>query len=629
MAVNGKNDSNRRWQRTSHLCTLHFRYFLVLPKGTNMALQVDESKLSDLEHTNSFMQNISMSDLALPDHMGWLTDQSEYRKVWGIVVDMLFCIFDSKDAEKPYEVILLPGCNIRPLVYKTAMNGLHTRKPAKTITGVAKFQIVIDNSSTRKKHLFSFDTQNDLDVWYRVLKNASNLDPDQTSDVAAERRTSMASPSKDVSSSSTGLIVENGSGYMPSQDTPNRVQKMSKLSREDSEESSESDVKFDLRNGDDDDHVLNVQNHANERPSPRALIRNESRRQSIQDFRKRLRRETEPEISKQLPLKAQHFPPAKQEELKAGPGKKIRSFGSIESLLKFKRKRKKKDSEDSTSEETVSITSASSVEPEHAIPRVSSSIDFSAKRSQILNSRSRPLSRSLDFSTKAEDINNGLVRRASDLKDRFFQKRPTKRQAKLGDLTDVSIHGFLQHKRHLKWQKLWCVVCRGCFYGFRSQSPDDSAYLAVVLSNCVVIYMTDRDRRHKHQCVFKLSQENAKSIYLCASDIKELQQWLQVLQMEANNVQPNISLKRNFSTSSSIDSSQDFPSPRETEEQSRSRSKKKRAPPKPPRHSSCPPPVTRDPLVSERGTDSSTDDTGASSLNSSTVETGTVSSSGR
>ena len=595
-----------------------------------MALQVDESKLSDQEYTNSnsFMQNISMSDLALPDHMGWLTDQSEHRKVWGIVVDMLFCIFESKEAEKPYEVILLPGCNIRPLVYKTAMNGLHTRKPAKTITGVAKFQIVIDNSTTRKKHLFSFDTQSDLDVWYKVLKNASNLDPDQTNDVASERRSSVTTSGIGASSSSMGLVVENGSGYMPSQDTPNRVQKMCKLSREDSEDSTESDVKYDA-NG-DDDHALNVQNHVNERPSPRALIRNESRRQSIQDFRKRLRREAEPEVSKHLPLKAQHFPPAKQEENKTEPGKKIRSFGSIESLLKFKRKRKKKDSEDSTSEETISITSASSIEPEHAIPRVSSSIDFGAKRSQIKNSKSRPLSRSLDFSTKSEDMNSGLVRRASDLKDKFFQKRPSKRQTKLGDLTDVSIHGFLQHKHHLKWQKLWCVVCRGCFYGFRSQSPDDSAYLAVVLSNCVVIYMTDRDRRHRHQCVFKLSQENAKSIYLCASDIKELQQWLQVLQMEANNVQPNSSLKRNFSTSSSIDSSQNSPSPREAEEQqSRSRSKKKRAPPKPPRHSSCPPPVTRDPSVSERLTDSSTEDTGASSLNSSTVETGTISSSGR
>ena len=596
-----------------------------------MALQVDESKLSDQEYTNSnsFMQNISMSDLALPDHMGWLTDQSEHRKVWGIVVDMLFCIFESKEAEKPYEVILLPGCNIRPLVYKTAMNGLHTRKPAKTITGVAKFQIVIDNSSTRKKHLFSFDSQSDLDVWYKVLKNASNLDPDQTNDVASERRASVTTSGNGASGSITGLVIENRSGYMPSQDTPNRVQKMCKLSREDSEDSTESDVKYDARNG-DDDHALNVHNHVNERPSPRALIRNESRRQSIQDFRKRLRREAEPEISKHQPLKAQHFPPAKHEENKTEPGKKIRSFGSIESLLKFKRKRKKKDSEDSTSEETISITSASSIEPEHAIPRVSSSIDFGAKRSQMKNSKSRPLSRSLDFSTKSEDMNSGLVRRASDLKDKFFQKRPSKRQTKLGDLTDVSIHGFLQHKHHLKWQKLWCVVCRGCFYGFRSQSPDDSAYLAVVLSNCVVIYMTDRDRRHRHQCVFKLSQENAKSIYLCASDIKELQQWLQVLQMEANNVQPNSSLKRNCSTSSSIDSSQNFPSPREMEEQqSRSRSKKKRAPPKPPRHSSCPPPVTRDPSVSERLTDSSAEDTGASSLNSSTVETGTISSSGR
>lgn len=591
-----------------------------------MALQVDDSRLSDQEYAASrpFMQNLTMSDLVLPDHMGWLTDQSEHRKVWGIVVDMLFCIFESKEAEKPLDVLLLPGCNIRPLVYKTAMNGLHTRKPARTITGVAKFQIVIDNSSTRRKHLFSFDSQNELDVWYSILKKASNLDPDSTNEVMSDRRSSVCSLTKDPSSSNDTLAVENSSRYMPSQNSPNRVQKMSKSAIENADESSESDLKIHL--GADEDPVVNNHNHKNETSSPRTLIRNESKRQSVQDFRKRLRRETEPEVSKHLPLKAQHFPPAKQEEPKVEPGKKIRSFGSFESLLKFKRKRKKKDSEDTTSEETVSIVSTSSVEQE--LPRVSSSVDFSAKRSQMKKSRSRPLSRSLDFSNKTEDLNSGLVRRASDIKDKFFQKRPAKRQTKLGDLVDVSIHGFLQHKHHLKWQKLWCVVCRGCFYGFRSQSPEDSAYLAVVLSNCVVVYMTDRDRRHKHQCVFKLSQENTKSIYLCASDIKELQQWLQVLQMEANNVHSNTSLKRNLSNSSSIDSSQDFQSPRETDDRSRPRAQKKRAPPKPPRHSSCPPPVSRDPLLPDRGTDSSTDDTAASSLNSSTVETGTISSSG-
>ena len=592
-----------------------------------MALQVEGSRVCHQEHpaltSKSFMQNLSMSDLVLPDHVGWLTDQSEHRKVWGVVVDMLFCIFDSQETEKPIEVIFLPGCSIRPLVYKTAMNGLHSRKPSRTITGVAKFQIVIDNSSTRRKHLFSFETQNDLDTWYSVFKKASNLDPDTTNDVSSERSDSTSSALKESNNKKDKGSLEKTPGYMPSQQSPNRVQKMSKSPAETKTDSAESDLKLDLRS--DQDTVANLQTQipVTEKPSPRSLIRNDSK--SVQDFRKRLRRETEPELSKHLPLKAQHFPPAKPEEPKVEP-KKIRSFGSFESLLKFKRKRKKKDSEDTTSEETESIVSTSSVEQE--LPRVSSSVDFSAKSSQMKKSRSKPLSRSLDFGTKSEELNGGLVRRASDIKDKFFHRRPSKRSTKLGDLCDVSIHGFLQHKHRLKWQKLWCVVCRGCFYGFRSQSPDDSAHIAVVLSNCVVIYMTDRDRRHKHQCVFKLSQENAKSIYLCASDVKELQQWLQVLQMEANNVQSNTSLKRNLSNSSSIDSSQDVQSAREAGDRGRSRPQKKRAPPKPPRHSSCPPPETRDPFVSERGTDSSTDDTAASSLNSSTMENGTISSSG-
>ena len=604
---------------------IDFRYFLLFPRGASMAVQVDRSNICHQDHAHlaskPFMQTLSMSDLALPDHMGWLTDQSEHRQVWGVVVDMLFCIFECQEAEKPSDVIVLPGCSIRPLVYKTAMNGLHTRKPSKTITGVAKFQIVIDNSTTRRKHLFSFETQNDLDTWYRVFKKASNVDTESTNEVVSDKD----EPMRSVSNESNSEIIEKTTGYMPSQSSPSRVHKL--LSTTDASiDASDSDLKLDLRGDDDPSGYLQTQLTATDRPSPRPLIRNEARRQSVQDFRKRLRRETEPELSKQLPLKAQHFPPAKAEEPKVEP-KKIRSFGSFESLLKFKRKRKKKDSEDTTSEETESIVSVSSVEQD--LPRVSSSVDISAKRSQMKKSRSKPLSRSLDFGTKSEELNGGLVRRASDIKDKFFQRRPSKRTTKLGDLVDVSIHGFLHHKHHLKWQKLWCVVCRGCFYGFRSQSPDDSAHIAAVLSNCVVVFMTNRDRRHKHQCVFKLSQENAKSIYLCANDIKELQQWLQVLQMEANNVQSNTSLKRNLSNSSSIDSSQEVTSATEVDDRGRSRPQKKRAPVKPPRHSSCPPPETRDPLISERGTDSSTDDTAASSLNSSTIENGTMSSSGK
>ncbi|KAH3828460.1 hypothetical protein DPMN_130433 [Dreissena polymorpha] len=223
------------------------------------------------------------------------------------------------------------------------------------------------------------------------------------------------------------------------------------------------------------------------------------------------------------------------------------------------------------------------------------------------------MSKSLEFAKTGNGVNNGLVRRASDIKDRVFSKRPSKSLPKLSDLPDPSMSGLLHNKHHLKWHKLWCVVQRGCFYGFKTQTHDERAQFAVLLANCAVVYVAEKDKRQKHLYIFKLTQERSKSIYLCTSNFAELMKWLEVLQMESNSIISNIDKIRRPSESESgkrllLSSSQSSSlmiaitrdttsggssGARENADRSRSK-KKKKAPPKPPRHSSCPPPISRD-----------------------------------
>ena len=568
-----------------------------------MALKVDNPRLQNGNHIGEscppFFQNVSMSDLAIPDFMGQLTDQSANRKIWGVVLDMLFCVFENQIAEKPRDVIILPGCNIRPLVYKSAINGVHIH--SQTISGISKFQFVIDDCSSSRKHVFGVESQNDLDTWYKVLKKASALDPDVTNDITLSNgqvSTTNVTPrrlSLDESFTKTG--------YFPSQDSPNRQQKLS--SPRSCDNLGALDNSDDVSSG--SPSRVNG-NHQSPRGTPN-LVRSDSRRQSVQDFKKRLRREQpETDGSKQQPIRAMHFEPKVSEGVpEKSLGKKTKSLGSFENLLKFKRKKKKSTSDDSVSNDNESVSS-SSVDQDFSASR---SIDISASESKLGKKKTKQMSRSLDMGQPKNGVNNKIVRRASDIKDRVFNKRPTKPFAKLVDLSDCSVSGYLHYKQPLKWQKLWCVVCRGCFYGFKSQSANDTAHVSTLLANCAVVYVAEKDKRQKHMYIFKLTQERSKSIYLCATDYRELMKWLTVLQMESNSVISNHDRIRrpSVSESDSVCSSQSSHSgsiitmssggssvAMETKaESSRSRSKKKKkAPPKPPRHSSCPPPAVRE-----------------------------------
>ncbi|KAK3581868.1 hypothetical protein CHS0354_000284 [Potamilus streckersoni] len=581
-------DANQRFSITQLSVQRQLRkYFLLMPNGSSMALKVDSS-LSPVQldaKPSSCTNNISISDLSLPDHSGWMTWQSGGgKRVWCAVMDMILCVCENDQAERPLEVLLLPGCNIRPLIYKTAINGLKTRSSTNTVTGIGKYQMVIDNCSARRKHIFSVENQASLNEWVNVLENASNLDPESINGMTLDRRSSLNSilQERHRETDDSGCTTPR---YIPSSDSSSRVQKVFNCGALET--------------------VKTPSIHQNDPGANQQ--ESQFQGQSLQEFRKRLRGlDTEHEQSKHAPIKAQHFDKAPCKESKPNSSKKIRSFGgSLESLLKFRKKKSKKDLIDTSSlEDTTSIDSMSSSGQTSSRSMDSDATTRTfplATTCHINNSSSTKKS-----SGKSRSKDTNIIRQASDLKERVITKRDSQSAIRLGDLTDCSIHGHLYCKHLLKWLKYWCAVCRGCFYSFKSQSPQDPPYFAIVLNQCTISILSEGEKKHKRKFVFKLSRPNSKSLYLSAGDNNELSRWVQVLHMEANNVQSDIvNNEKQFTTGHKLNDPESW-NPIQTPcvsvsnysdqtAQENDSEKLKQAPVKPPRklrYSSCPPTST-------------------------------------
>ena len=89
-----------------------------------------------------------------------------------------------------------------------------------------------------------------------------------------------------------------------------------------------------------------------------------------------------------------------------------------------------------------------------------------------------------------------------------------------------------------RWVRVWAVLCRGCFYGFKSERPDETPLLVFLLPQCTVSFLSDSGRRPRKPLSFKLSQPHCRSLYLCADNRQDLAAWLQALQLEACRVLP-------------------------------------------------------------------------------------------
>nr|KAG5704740.1 hypothetical protein BaRGS_005196 [Batillaria attramentaria] len=88
----------------------------------------------------------------------------------------------------------------------------------------------------------------------------------------------------------------------------------------------------------------------------------------------------------------------------------------------------------------------------------------------------------------------------------------------------------------VKWVRIWAVLCRGCFYGFKSDKSDEVPLLVFVLPQCSVQYVQQAERRSKKLLAFKLTQPHCRSLNLSAENHQDLMKWLQALQMEACKV---------------------------------------------------------------------------------------------
>ncbi|GFR81814.1 hypothetical protein ElyMa_000612800 [Elysia marginata] len=71
---------------------------------------------------------VSTSDVSPADVEGWLLDQLRGRFVWCVLSDMLFCVFETPEAKTSKHVLVLPGCTVRVLEFKSAHLHLNNRR---------------------------------------------------------------------------------------------------------------------------------------------------------------------------------------------------------------------------------------------------------------------------------------------------------------------------------------------------------------------------------------------------------------------------------------------------------------------------------------------------------------------
>ena len=127
---------------------------------------------------------ITASGLQHPDHMGWLIDQSTQRRVWAVLADLLLCVFDSPKDDKPSLVQLMPGLQVKGVVYNSVrrdiLSHLADDEPiqSRSLSGVCRYQVILDNPCQQKVKVYGVDTKLEMETWLSFLKVATTLDID-------------------------------------------------------------------------------------------------------------------------------------------------------------------------------------------------------------------------------------------------------------------------------------------------------------------------------------------------------------------------------------------------------------------------------------------------------------------
>ncbi|XP_070207659.1 uncharacterized protein [Littorina saxatilis] len=496
---------------------------------------------------------VSTNDVLPSDIQGWLTDQLKGRRVWCAVADMLFCVFEKPDSKVSKQVLLLPGCKVRQVEFKTAsrdnrlVNAMGRKYKSKTISGVDKFQFWIENGTKRQRLMFGVDTKEELEQWIEVLTRVASVDTDA---IAAEDEDAGRLNEETGSDGGRCVRVGGGGGGGDSDSegilTP-RFRSTESLkdpgrSRANTGGSESSLVDACVGRGRSYTPTQNLPRRIDFLSMSLGNARDVSKG-SVDDIRRKLRREHEhTQEPKTAPLKATY----------TAPTTRHRSFfrvSGFESLFSRTKKRSAsaddakgrkplKDNPPLKSGSTPPSLEMTRKEKRKLTRTGSEELPTEGSDEKMKEGRAF-LSRSWDAEKSSRGLGSSIRRSASDLRSRLFSSSDKSRGPglRLADLSDFRFQGYLHYKGRVRWVKVWAVLCRGCFYGFKSERPEETPLLVFVLPQCTVSYVSDSDtKKTKKQFAFKLSQPHCRSLSLCADNHHDLMTWLQALQLEACKV---------------------------------------------------------------------------------------------
>ena len=545
---------------------------------TNSKMGSMKMDLADSE----FCDIVCQSGLVNPDYRGWLLDVITGQRKWCVVADMLFCMFNDIYDEKPMKTLLLPGHEIKGIVYNSAKRGAfpetshgdhnhHSRIHRNTISGQNRYQFVIENQCTQDEHVFGAISQDELDLWMSILKVATNLDTDLFDSSSDSDKSSVHSASFDRSSeeiqgsklSSANLVSKSTKSENQNSPTPNRYRPSIVVKSSDN-----SEVNGTISNGDvhklpatlskqkkvvldESDLVSNGVStdcpavvwrgdryHPTPPLNPKRLENNLSRSESNDTTDTEQSKESGPVFSRIIRCNScrefRHNVSLSGESTckdaeSTNPKvlKRQSSFDNIKAILR----RKLSDREPKESKSAARFM------------RFKSEVIVVDSRDVKPLAHSLPSSPQLDRFTSPEAESSGLrtgigsrlAQKANSIKDRMFGSRSKLEavgNARLGSLLDIHHSGFLQHKHLLKWVRVWCVVSNGYFYSYRSCFPAETPITSVMLKDCS-LSMDDNDKSKKAYS-FKLCQLNVRGLYFASDDPMDFTKWVDVLTKETS-----------------------------------------------------------------------------------------------
>lgn len=476
------------------ICDLAFHLlpnFVILPKSrkTRMArlatysthLQHDLMLCGSLlapatQDICSLDEIVTQSGLVNPDHMGWLMDQSCGEKRWAVVADMLFCLFASNYSEQPLCVMVLPGHEIRSLLFKSAKRdsieeSCRTQMFNRTISGLLRHQFMLRNPSTQKEYIFALEDIAERDNWVAMLRVAANLDTDiftasdSESDAEAQdslRPTPLAAPQAAVN--------------------PN-----------DSQTTGRQKCRRSMS--------LNI--HAiTDTPAPRYVPGGQSM--------------SEPRWKK-------HTSNNSNNDINSGPmfirRQSCRDLSKLQKDQQFKPTKSLNNTTHSSRKKSLSLFKMGR-------NLSKSDQDSPSQPRQHLSSYSVPSI--FKHSDSEKPAFNKLAKKVSSFKLKLKQKGAAAPEPTLGALHDFLMSGFLKVKQKKKWVRMWCVIAPRRLYAFKSKNLHELPELSWPLHQCM--YQATKD----DSCVFKLCHLNAHSTFFAAEDRLDFSQWMMVLKAESS-----------------------------------------------------------------------------------------------